>query len=206
MAGTVQDIQSDIAFMKSLATQGTRAPSIVGAHMVAAGLIYGLCVAAAWAAMVGLISMSAAWSNTVGLWATAIYLPVMLWLFWVGRKTPSGAGARAFAAGWGGIGLSSVTILVTLVVVGFRLKNPTFVAHAWPPVAFALYGGAWLTFTVASRRPAWILVSLGAYGTAIVISALTGDPALWLAFAAGLILWMAAPGAVLMWQGRRPAG
>jgi len=206
MAGTVQDIQNDIAFMKSLASEGGRVPAQAGAHLFAAGLIYGVCLVIAWAGLEGYIEMSRGTAGAVALWATVIYLPVMLWLFWRGRKTRlGGTAARAFVAAWGGIGLSSLTIVISLVVVGRAVHQTHLLSMAWPPVAFALYGGAWMGLTIARGKGAWWLVALGSYATAIGVAGLTGSNHEWLLFGVGLLAFVAAPGALLMWRARTQA-
>jgi hypothetical protein len=206
MTDQLKSVREDIAFLKDLAADGGQVPSVAGAQLFAAGLIFGLSLIATWAGMKGLIPLSRAWQNTSGLWSTALYLPVMALIFWVYRHAPkASSGGRAMASAWGTIGLSSVTIVIALVVVGLKLKNPMFIAYAWPPVAFALYGAAWLTFTIARNRPRWVVVSLGSYAMAIVIAATTRSTEEWLTFAIGLLAFMAAPGFLMMRPGRPAA-
>lgn len=205
MSDRTQSVHADIAFMKALASDGGEVPAIAGAHLVAAGVIYGLPTVMAGAVLAGWIDLPRVWTNWAGWAPTLVYIPVMFVLIWVGRTAKAGAASRAMAAAWGGIGLVTLTILASLVAVGWRLHDPRFLVHAWPPVALALYAGAWLVFAIVRGRPRWSAVTLGCIVTAIATALATETPWNLVVLGLGLLAWMAAPGAVLMWLGRAKA-
>ena len=206
MSQSDQSLQDDIAYMKTLVADGGQVPALAGAHLVAAGIIYGAPLIVTWAGLEGILNLPRGVLGAISLWSTAVYLPVMVLLVWMGRRLPRGGGTgRTFVAAWGNIGLVTVTILACLIAVSFRLHRPELLAQVWPPIAVALYAGAWCVFAIGSRRSAWWLVTLGCCATALAVALLTGDPAEYLVLGLGLLLWMAAPGALLMWRARPPA-
>ena len=198
----LKTVHSDIAFMKALASDGGEVPAIAGAHLLAAGLIYGLSTLMAGAILTGWLDLPRAWASWAGGAPTLVYLPVMAVLIWLGRHVKGGSAAKAMAAAWGGIGLVTVTILLSLVAVSWRLHDPRFLVHAWPPVALSLYAGAWLVFAIVRGRPKWALITAGCIVSALAAALATDSQVEWVVMGVSLLAWMAAPGAVLMWLGR----
>ncbi|HEY7799478.1 MAG TPA: hypothetical protein VIA80_11980, partial [Hyphomonadaceae bacterium] len=61
-----------------------------------------------------------------------------------------------------------------------------------------LYGGAWTSISLIRRRYWGLAVAAGCFATAIACAALINTPEHWLAMGSGLLLFLAAPGAVIM--------
>ena len=74
--------------------------------------------------------------------------------------------------------------------------------RVWPALAMALYGGAWMAFSIAQRRHWGIGIATGCFASALACSALIGTPEHWLAIGVGSLLFMVVPG-VAMLRGRR---
>ena len=205
MTNQIQTIRDDLAFMKALASDDGRLPSLVGAHFLAAGLIYGLPIFPVWAAMRGLIDLPPSLTGAVGLYSTAVYLPVMAWLFYLGRNYPRTApSAKAVGAIWSSVGLTTFAILAVIFAAAWRLHEPRM-WQLWPAACFALYGAAWWSVGMARRSRGLALVGLGSYATAVINGFLIGTPDLLLGCAIGIVLWLGAPGLVLMLKAPRTA-
>ena len=205
MTDQLQGLRADLAFMKAVASDDGRVPSLAGAHFLAAGLIYGLPVLLAWAIERGLVDLPSAVGSTSGLWSTAIYLPVMILLVIRGARHAgpvAGQTARAVLAAWSGVGLTTGVILFIILAAAHQLHAPQ-VWRVWPALCFTLYGAAWWGFAIFRRSPAWMLVALGSYATAALNGALIAPPELLLGCGLGLVLWVAGPGLALMLRARR---
>ncbi len=206
MTDQIQTIRDDLAFMKALASDDGRLPWLVGAHFLAAGLIYGLPVFPVWAAMRGLIQLPPYVTNLTGVYSTLVYLPVLAWLIWLGRKAaaPDGPSGRAMAAIWSSVGLTTLVIVTVLLTASARLHVPAM-WQLWPAICFALYGAAWWSVSMARRSFGLRLVAIGSYATAVFNGFLIGTPDLLLGCAIGILVWLSGPGLVLMLKGRAPA-
>ena len=202
MTDQIQTIREDLAFMKALASDNGRLPGLVGAHFLAAGAIYGLPIFPVWAAARGFITLPQGVADMVGLYSTAVYLPVMVWLFYCGRNYPRTApSSQAFAAIWSSVGLTTLTILAVIFTAAWRLHMPQL-WQLWPAACFALYGAAWWSAAFARRSWGWRLVAIGSYATAVINGFLIGTPELLLGCAVGILLWLSGPGLVMMLRAR----
>jgi hypothetical protein len=197
--------QSDLAFMREVAEDRGPLPPILGAHLLAAGLPFGLNMIYMWAGFAGFLP----WSQQprdwmIWSWAPAViaYLPMMIFAIYRSRGVVLGPAARTFAAAWTAVMLMTFAVIGALVVAS--LRSGTGYYAVWPALAFAIYGGAWTMMGVV-RRKTWMLgVAVGSFLTALGCAALTGMNDQWLAVGAGLLLFLAAPGAAMM-RPRPPA-
>jgi hypothetical protein len=198
MTDQMQAIREELAFMKALASDDRRLPGIVGAHFLAAGLIYGLPIFPVWAASRGLIDIPQNVRDMVGVYSTIVYLPVMVLMFIRGGKFAAAPpSARAFGAVWSSVGLTTLAILAVIFTAAWRLHEPRM-WQLWPAVCFALYGAAWWSAAALRRSWALALVGAGSYATAVINGFLIGTPELILGCAIGIMLWLAGPGLVMM--------
>jgi len=137
------------------------------------------------------------------LWAGGVAVMVITSML-VNRRLPrsSGAASRAVAAAWSGTGASLIAPCLGLILGGERTGQPQLVLWIFPVIMFTLYGAAW-TVAWAVKRRAWLfLVGAGCFATALAEGALVSSPHQWLVLAAGLALWVALPGAVILRQAR----
>lgn len=196
MTDALSSARDDLAFLREVAEDRGPLPSHLGAHLFWPGLLYGLNVAYTWAGLAGFAPWPQDWYAWAYMPATVIYIPICIWLTLDGRKQHWGPGARVFAAAWSGV--SIMTLTVVGIVIAASVKTGVNYAVVWPPIALALYAGAWLALGVALRRLWAILVAVGCSLSAILMGILTGAPEVWLVMGLGMLLFMAAPGAMMM--------
>jgi hypothetical protein len=202
MTDTLRSARDDLAFMRELAEDRGPLPRHLGAHLFWPGLLYGLNVIYTWAGISGFAPWTTDWYAWAYMPATAIYIPICIWLAYDGRRQQWGPAARVFAAAWSGV--SIMTFTVVGIVIAATLKTGTNLAVVWPPTALALYAGAWLALGIVLKRLWAILLAIGCSLTAILMGALTGAPEEWLVMGLGMLLFMAAPG-FLMMRTKKPA-
>ncbi len=191
--------------MKALASDDGRLPRIAGAHFLAAGLIFGLPIFPVWASMRGLIHLPPSVTNYMGLYSTVAWLPVYGYIMWRGRHYKiSAQSTRAFAAVWSSVGLTTLALLSVIFTAGARLHVP-LMWEIWPAACFGLYGAAWWSVAMARRSLGLGLVAAGSYATAVINGFLIGTPDILLGCAIGIVLWLAAPGLVMLLKGRAAA-
>jgi len=199
MTDTIRAAQSDLAFMKAVAEDRGALPPILGAHLLAVGLPFGLNTLYVWAGIAGFVP----WPDHLSDWmwwswapAAAVYLPAVVFLSLRSRGLTLGPAARAFAASWTAVMLMTFAVVGVLVVASIR-SGTAFYA-VWPSLAFALYGGAWTMTGVVRGRVLVLGVAAGCFLMALICAFMTGVNEQWLAVGIGLLLFMAAPGAVMM--------
>ncbi len=132
--------------------------------------------------------------------ATAVYVPLNLWLGHIGKRASNGPASRAFSAAWASVGVMAAAILATLTIASYRTGQNAFVV--WPSLAMALYGGAWFVFAMAQRRSWGFGVAAGCFATALACAALIESPEHWLAMGAGSLLFLVGPGLVMVRNSR----
>ena len=96
------------------------------------------------------------------------------------------------------------TTLAVLVTAQAATGDPA-IWMLWPPIVFILYGGAWTVAFMVRRSLQLVLVAAGCFATALAATALIKAPEAWLVLAAGTLLLVAGPGAVIIRRARRPA-
>ncbi len=198
MTDEMQSIRSDLAFLKTVAADEGRLPWVVGASFLAAGVIYGLPIIAAWAQMRGLIDAPGAWTSWVSVWSTVVFIPLQIALTVFGPKpAPGGSTGRAFIPAWSGIGLTTIVMVLVVFIAGARLHVPQM-WQVWTSICFALWGLAW--WVVAMLRPGrgWLWVAVGSLATALGNAFLIGTPDEILGCAVGILVWLGAPGLMIM--------
>ena len=205
MTDHIQSIRDDLAFMKALASDDGALPRMVGAQFLAGGLIFGLPVFPVWATLRGLLDLPHGWTAWISLYSTAVYLPVFAYLAWRGRgRAALSPSIRAFGAVWSSVGLTTAAILAVIFTAAARLHVPQ-IWQIWPAACFALYGAAWWSVGVARGSRNLRLVALGCYVTAVINGFLIGTPDVLLGCAVGILLWITAPGLVLLLKAPRTA-
>jgi hypothetical protein len=196
MSEQVLAVRGNSLFMKALAAEGGDMPSQFGVQLLAPGLLYGATTLVAWAMLSGAINLPASWMDWLWIPATLIYVPVLVLLSRRAQSMIPGSGARVWVAAWSAMGLMSGAVLLSLIMARGRIDAPFLLL--WPPVAFALYGGAWTMLAIVRRQSSYGFVAGGAFVTAIVCAMLISTPTQWLVMGIGILLWVAGPGAVIV--------
>jgi hypothetical protein len=205
MSDAMRAAQHDLAFMREIAEDRGPLPPILGAHLLAAGLPFGLNLIYTWAGLAGLLP----WPQQRGEWviwswapAVIAYIPMLIFAFYRSRGVVLGPAARTFAAAWTAVMVMTFAVVGVLVVASMR--SGTGFYAVWPSLAFTIYGGAWTMMGVVRRKVVELCIAAGCFLTALGCAALTGSNDQWLALGAGLLIFLAAPGAAMM-RTSRPA-
>jgi hypothetical protein len=205
MSDQIQSIRDDLAFLKSMAADEGHLPWVVGGNFLAAGVIYGVPTVLAWAQIRGLIDIPGAWTGTIGLWATLLFVPISVVLSLKGPKPkPGSSTGRAFAAAWSGMGLTTITVVAVILIAGWRLHVP-MMWQVWTSVCFALWGAAWWVVAMLRPRRGWVWVALGSLANALVNAFLVGSRDELLGCGIGILLWLGGPGLMILLQNRSRA-
>lgn len=197
----IQTVHDDIAYMRALASDGRRAPLLGGSILIAAGLLFGSASIAHYAIDSGVLALppvAYAW-----LWGSVFVLFIIA-LNVLQRRIGRLPGAmslanRAAGTAWMGVGLVIFTASISMAVIGWKYETalPTLL---FPSLIFAVYGAGWaVSATVSGVKWQWLL-AIAAWIAAPGIALLSGEPALWLAYAAGLFAFALLPGIALVRQ------
>jgi hypothetical protein len=198
MTDPMTTARADLAFMKELAEDRTPLPSHLGQHIFWPGLLYGLNVIYVWAGLAGYAPWPADWHVWAWAPATAVYVPICIWTNVRARKQSWGPGARMFAAAWSAVALLTFTIVAVVVVASYTTH--TNYAAVWPPLALAMYGSSWLVVGILLKRMWALFVAFGCCATAILMGFLVGTNEHWLVMGLGLLMFLALPGAAMIWK------
>ncbi|HEY3889771.1 MAG TPA: hypothetical protein VGL73_14425 [Caulobacteraceae bacterium] len=201
MSEQINILKDDIAFMRALAQEGRRVPLLGGACLLAAGLIFSAATLVSWAMAAKLVILPNFW--LVGVWgvATVVFYGVfaLLMVFWRRAAKPGArtTANRAFRGAWSAGGWAMTAISIGSILTAWRLHS-WLVFAAFPTIILSVYGAAWMISAVLSDRW-WVRwVAAGCFIAAVGMTLLPSVQAEYLAFAAALLLLMAAPGAALM--------
>lgn len=199
-APTAKD--DDLAFVRAVVEDRGPLPHLFGAHLLAPGVIFGLNFLYVWAGELGVVPLPAEWRSWTWLPGAVAYVVIATPLFLRGRGVSVGPTGRVFIAAWAAMAL----MIAPTVAVMWIASSESGSNHlgGWPALSFVHYGGAWCVAGLIRRKLWYGGVALGCFVTAVVSAALTGTPAMWLAMAAGLFLFVAAPGLVIMMRARTP--
>lgn len=204
------DPDADLAFLKRMALAGQGRPAPLAGLMTVFGLAYGLMFTAQYGLTRALPpaddGMAVALNQTIvglSVLAHAVVLTTLIWSGWSVFRRRSLMN-RAAAGAWAGAFLGLVTMVAGFLLFGARNPPEFGFHHLWllPSVLLALWGAAWLTAGVATRRR-WAQATGGAsFGAAILAALFANTLELFLTAGASLLLLAFLPGLLLM---RRPS-
>ena len=201
MSDQADSARSDLAFLKAVVDDKGPLMGVFGAHLFWPGLIYGLNFVYIWAIAAGHVPWP--WEGLAWTWVpgTILYTPIPIYLWWRSRGITLGPSARGFASAWSTVGAMSAATVGMLLIATAQTGHPFYAV--WPGLAFVIYGGCWMAGAVVRRQLWHGLVSIGAFVTALLSAWRIEQPDMWLVSAAGTLLWVAAPGAVILILARR---
>lgn len=190
---------ADIAWMRRLAEDGAQAPFGGGRYLLAAGLIYGAASLVHWAGVTGALPIAPQQIGWVWLGATVLFLALLVVLRrgCVGVKT---AANRAAGAAWSVVGWGIFALLTSISLVAWRMGFPAAdgALALIPSAVLIFYGLAWGVSAAMSRSRFLTGLAVASLIAAPLMALLAGSSALYLAYAAALILLAAVPGWMLM--------
>lgn len=205
MTDAVQTARRDLAFLKAVTEDRGPLPANFGAHLLAAGLVFGADSVLTWAIRTDRVSWPPELGDFSWLLAWIVYAPIMAILIFMGARQPApGPSGYVVYGAFGVVGaMSAATIAV--IQIAARQTGDADVKALWLPLLFVIYGGAWSIIALV-RRHAWLaLVALGSFLTAAAAAALINTPEIRLVAAAGILLFLALPGAVIVRLAHRAA-
>ncbi|MBU1374366.1 MAG: hypothetical protein KKE02_21840 [Alphaproteobacteria bacterium] len=197
-----QSLRDDIAFLRDLAEAGRDRPMIGGSILLMVGSIFGVASLVVWylASVRGLggVMYSIVWG-----FAFVLYMAFLIPLL---RRLPKTAGASQAAAGvaWSAVGLAIFVVFVSLWVLSYRLHIPNLML-VFPSILMGLYGASWFVAATLLRQRWLHLIAVASFGMALVNAWFASGHTVWLIYGVSLLALLAAPGFVLMRQGRTAA-
>jgi hypothetical protein len=197
MSSETETLRDDLAFMRALVSGGDGFTRAFGEAYGVSGLIYGSQILLHAAQLFGLLPTAPAWSLTIGLGPTVVFIPVISWISWRNRAVRSGSTGRAVGAVFAAAGAANLGLICVIGAVAWREQSLT-TWLIYPCSVFVLQGAAWLV-AWALRRRAWLAVVAAGWfvaGIAMAVS-ITSIPYFLLAAALGIWLCMALPGWVM---------
>lgn len=198
----IKSLRDDITYMKALADEGSRGPLLGGSILVAAGIIFGGASVVEWAMQTGLVA-EAGGIGHLYVWGGAgvLFAAALIWLTQRQRGRPGymSPSNRASGNAWMGVGLAIFAMSIALSILSLKLDTEIPMA-VFPSLIFALYGSGWaVSASMSGQKWLW-WPAIGGWAMAPAVAWFVGDPAMWLVYAAGLVLLALVPGAVLMRQ------
>jgi len=195
---TTDQLESEIAYMKSLAVSGGHGPLKNGANLFWAGLLYGGAAVAQYAIIKGYLPR--------GLWVTAgvwlgvslAYAVIIAMTVGSSRKDAEAPASRASHSAWSGVALGLLAFFASMIVMANIVADFSTVSFLMAPIVLVLYGVGWWVSATASGTGWLRLVALGSFAGAPVLCLLTGHAEQMLAYAAALVLFAMIPGFILM--------
>ena len=193
---TTDQLESEIAYMKSLAMSGGRGPLRNGASLFWAGLLYGGAAVAQYALIRGWLPQTLWVAAGIWLGASIVYAIILATTVRSSRDCAESPGSRASRAP-SGLGLLSF-FSVMIVMANMAPAEFNTLSFLLAPIVLVLYGVGWWVSATASG-PRWLrVVAWGCFAAAPALCVLTNRPEQLLAYAAALVLFAMIPGYALM--------
>ena len=199
MAEDLQSVKNDVAFLRSLASEEGNSLSRQGATLLTVGAIFSCVDVFYWADSARYLRISGLLEHVPWIAGSLLFL---ICLIFINAKIPrsTGAAARAISAASAGVGFGISAAVPALVVGAMALRQPLLVTSIFPVVLLTLNGAVWMVAYAVKRHAWFVTTAIGCLVATIVCGFVMGRPEEWLVLAAAMILLVAAPGAVLLYQ------
>lgn len=202
MTDDMQQVQSDIAFLKAMAEGGRDGTETGAVILMAAGGLYGLAAAVQWAALSRFAGVTATTSTIAWMAALVLFVVALVWT--KRRQTAFGGSSRAATLGWQSAGWALFVLFLALTIATWRTQSMLLISFS-PTIVMALYGGAWSVAASVTRRTGLWVLAFGSFAAALVSAWLVADTIQWLFYALCLFLLAFLPGLLFMTRGRDAA-
>ena len=206
MSASTQSAHDDLAFMRQVVQPGDGWVRQFGETYFAAGACYGGQMLLSAAMMSGWLPSSPPWAMGIGVGPTVVFLVLLTWLLWRGRRNgPSGLVGKAIGAVFGCVGAANLVLAAVIAVVAVGQHSLT-TWLIYPCAVLTLQGAAWMV-VFALRRRIWLLaVALGWFATAVAMAFSVDQMGLYILWAGiGFVAFMVAPGLAMMRIAAKPA-
>jgi len=211
--GLTHTDESDLAYLKRLASAGRGEPAPFLLLMAVFGGGYGFVLLALF--VLGSIDPSSMLNPTrspvvIALnWALlachALFALTLLWTAWRTLGPRRIKLSRSASATW-----SAAFVALVVIFVAFRLytadepsSDQTYTTYMMPPVLLVLWGCAWWVTALLNERRWLLLIALGSFAAAIAMAAVGNTPGFLPLSAACLILLAFVPAVALMVERKR---
>jgi hypothetical protein len=202
---TAESARNDLAFLKAVVDDRGPLPWIFGAHLLAVGVIFGASFVLTWAIEAGRVPWPADWAGSSWLLGLIVWAPVLLVLMFLGARQPApGPSGFVFAAMFGVVGAMCAATVAVIKIAAYQTGDAS-ISAIWLPFLFVIYGGAWSIIAIVRRRIWLAAVALGSFLFGAAAAATVGTAEIQLVAAAGLLLLVGAPGAIIVLASRKLA-
>jgi len=196
---TTDQLESEIAYMKSMALSGGRGPMKNGASLFWAGLLYGGAAIGQYAVIKGWLPQTM-WV-VAGIWlgVSIVYAVILTTTVRSSRNCAEAPGSRASHSAWSAVGLGLLSFFSAMIVMANIVPGEfNTMSFLLAPIVLVLYGvGWWVSATASGTR--WLrIVAWGCFAGAPLLCLMTNRPEQLLAYAAALVLFAMLPGYALM--------
>lgn len=195
------DITPDIAWIRSLAQEGSNAPLGGGRVLFAAGLVYGAASLFQWASVENLVPFSPQQASLAWGVGTLVFLAFTL-IDRIFLCPPTGvktAANRAARAAWSCVGAGIFAAIASMAVVSWKLQDSGY-GLLWllPSMVLVFYGLGWGVSAAMIRSSRLAALSIASFVAAPLLALMTGSSQQLLVYAICLFALMALPGFLLM--------
>ena len=167
-----EDVHKDLAFLRSLVSEGPKAQGAAGIVFLTAGLAYGIDCLAYWAQSAFGWPQTALMAWSLILFPIVVSVPVIIYVTWQSRKNgQQGVATRALNAAYGSAGLANLVIAIVFGYVASTQKS-MLIWLLYPVVICAFLGAVWYVAYMI-RRKLWLVgVSIGWFITTVALGLL----------------------------------
>ena len=197
---TREEMLQDLAYARSVAEEGRRAPLLGGAYLMFWGVLNALAFAAHWGISAGVLPLAGGFSFAalwIGYGIVAFIGMTFLRMRTRGKPGLTTIGARAERALWAGAAIALMAIVIgsigRMVMTGDPAAPNTILGGAFALYGAALFGTASLSQHTWLRAFGWLSVSV-----AMTLTLFSHADWPYLVAAVGSLLGLALPGFVLL--------
>ena len=202
---TVDTVNDDLAFMRSLVDGGGQQPSLAGsAAYCAAGLLYGFQCLFHLGQALGWIRIPDWATLAFVVFITVAFLAVLIWAIRKDKLAGMRGSStnRGLNAAFSGAGMANTAMIAVFAYNAIRLDDFS-IWLLYPAVVFALQGAVWYVAHILRRRPWMLWTAIGWIVCSVGLGLLVAHPIAYLALCSvALIVLMAWPGWFLVREAR----
>lgn len=199
------DVHANLAFMRSLVTEGPKAQMSGGAAFFTAGVCYGLQCLVQAGGVLGWYPLGPLGNLLAAILPTVIFMIVLGVILWRERKEgQKGVATRALNAAFGSAGLANLFMVFVFGYNAIAEKNITIWFY-YPAVVCAFQGAVWY-IAYMIRRKLWLaFVSAGWFLTTVALGLLIHSPYYVLVIGFALLFLMGGSGYTMMYLAKKQA-